>query len=108
MERAFPVFDLGDGAGHGRAVDMHVEDIQEDADAFPAGTFGLNRHYLAIGRRNGDGPGGNGALGIAEEIETEQCEQPEDRGQPRPCEPADNAARGRQTERIVNTIFNDH
>src|ERR1035441_3248914 len=63
VEASLLVTDVADGAGDGRAVDVDVEDIEEDADAEERGAFGLHGNHFAIGRRNGYGTGGGGGGG---------------------------------------------
>ena len=86
-ELAGPVGDALHGAGHGRAVHVHVEDVHEDADAgaFFAG-HGIHAplylDHLAVG-----GAGRRSrflrhhAFGIAEEVEREPDEDDEDDGE---------------------------
>ena len=72
---ALGVLDVGDVAGDGGAVHVHVEDVQENADARGGGVIGAHGDHFAVGGRNGDGSVGDGAIGIAEKVETEGGQQ---------------------------------
>ena len=76
VETAAMVLHLADGARYRRAVHVHVENIQEDADAANVGALGLHRHHFAVGGRYRHRPGRNGPLGVAEEVETEERQHP--------------------------------
>ena len=76
------IADFGDLAGDRRAVDVHVENIQKDADPRERGRFGDNGDDFAVGRRNRDGTGRNPTIGIAKKVKAEQREN--EKRQPEP------------------------
>src|ERR1700687_1949516 len=57
---------VGNPAGEAGAVDRDVKDVEKDTDAIAAGSIGFDRDHFAIRRRDGDRPGGNDPVGIAE------------------------------------------
>ncbi len=73
---------FGDDAGGGRAIDVHVPDGEEDADALPgaAGVFfiGDDNDAAVGGRNDGAGVSGDGALWIAEKVKDEGGEAEKD------------------------------
>ena len=68
---AFPVKHFRDPSRDGTAVNMHVEDVEEDADACLAIADVLHRDNRAIRRRDNQVAGRCGSLRIAEEVQTE-------------------------------------
>lgn len=70
-ELAFAVDDFRDTARDGRPVDVHIEDIQKDADAGFRGINLLDRDDLAISRGDHDVTRRRDTVRIAEEVETE-------------------------------------
>ncbi len=102
------VLNFDDVARDRRAIDVDVEDIEENANAIQRGALGFDGDYPAVGRRYGDIAGGNGAVGVAEEVETEGGQQPERRGEPRARGPGDETAGRNQGQRVIDAIEDDH
>ena len=73
-----------------------------------AGLSGFHGDHLAVGRRNGHRPGRNVTLRIAEKIQTEGRQNPQRGPEPRPGQPGDDPAAGRQRQRIINAVSYDH
>ena len=103
QELALGVFDVRDLAGDGRAVDVHVENVQENADARAFGALAVadDADHFAVGRRNRDGAVGDGAIGVTEEVEAEESEQEQGRGEGR-VGASTRAARPRRRGRARN------
>src|ERR1035438_401134 len=99
---------LGDGAGDRRAIHVHVENVQEDADARLGGGLPFQRHHLAIGRRYRHRTGRNQALRIAEEVKT-KCRQNEQwQSEPRVRQVGHQQPARGQPQRVVYTVGDDH
>ena len=89
-------------AADGCAVHVHVENVQKDTQAVePA--LGFDGDHLAVGGRDGDRPGGNLAVGIAEEIEAEEGQKGHRGRKPGSGEPEDEGPGGAEGERVVDT-----
>ena len=82
QEPAFLILHARDGAADGRAIHVHVEDVQKNTDALLGDALRAHRHDLAIGRRDSHRTSRNLALRIAEKIQAE-CRKNEQR-QPEP------------------------
>lgn len=65
------VDDVHDLSRHRSAVDVDVEDVQEDADAGFSLIKRFDGDYFAVSRRNDEISGGRHAIRIAEEVKTE-------------------------------------
>ena len=63
--------------------------------------------HFAVGRRNRDGAVGDGAIGVAEEIEAEESEQKQGRGERRMDQVPEQRAGGGEGERVIDAVF-DH
>src|SRR6516162_10092244 len=98
------ILDFADGAAHRGAIDVHVKNVQKDADALQRSALGLHSDDFTIGRRNRHGPGRYGTLRIAEEIEAKKSEQPENTREPRMHEPCDQSTSASQRQRVIDTI----
>jgi len=68
---ALLVIDVGNGASDGSAIHVHIEDVQEDADAGGGGIIVAYGDDFSVGRGNGYGSVRNYSIGIAKKIETE-------------------------------------
>ena len=100
-EFASGVVGFFDSGGEGSAVDVDIEDGEEDADAAElteaeAGVLGLvNADYFTIGWADeGKGVGGGGAFGIAEEKQEADEEEGSESGGDPPSEPDAEATKG--------------
>ncbi len=100
-EFASGVVGFFDGGGEGGAVDVDVEDGEEDADAAElaeaeARVFGLvDADYFTIGWADeGKGVGGGGTFGIAEEKQDADEEESSKSGGDPPSEPDAEATKG--------------
>jgi hypothetical protein len=60
-----------DGAGDGSAINVYVEDAQEDADSLYSGALRFDGDYFTVSGGDHDGTGGDGAFRVAEEVKTE-------------------------------------
>jgi hypothetical protein len=89
VEFAFAVMHVADHSGDGGTIDVHVENIQENADALERGAFGFDGDHLAVGGRNGHRAGGDFTVGVAKEIEAEQRQDTGRSREPRPRQPGD-------------------
>jgi len=90
-----------DGGGEGSAVDVDIEDGEEDADATElteseAGVLGLvDADYFTIGWADeGKGVGGGGTFGIAEKKQNANEEESSESGGDPPGEPDAEATKG--------------
>ena len=100
-EFASGVVGFFDGARKRSAVDVDIEDGEEDADAAElteaeAGVLGLvDANYLAIGWADeGKGVGGGGTFGIAEKKQDANEEESSESGGDPPSEPDAEATKG--------------
>src|ERR1043166_5982166 len=71
QEAASLIAHVSDLAGDRRAVYMHVEEVEENAQPV-APAAGLPRAYFPTGRRHGPRPRRNLALRIAKEVQTKR------------------------------------
>ena len=100
-EFASGVVGFFDGGSEGSAVDVDIEDGEEDADAAElaeaeAGVLGLvDANYFTIGWADeGKGVGGGGTFGIAEEKQEADDEENTESGGDPPSEPDAEATKG--------------
>ena len=70
--------------------------------------FGFHGDHFAIGGRDGHRAGGNGAVGIAEEIKAEGRQEPQRRGEPGAGQPADKKPGAGQSGRVIDAVEDDH
>jgi hypothetical protein len=82
---------------------MNVEYVQENANAV-AGGFVCDGYHFAVGWRNGDRACWNRAIGIAEKIKTEGCQDEKRQAPPRACEVSNDRAGRGQSQRVIDTI----
>src|ERR1017187_4489706 len=108
VEASLLVADVADGAGDGRAVDVDIEDIQKDADAQERGALRLYGNHFAVGRRNSHGARWDEAIGIAEEIQAEQSQDPRGKREDRACEPCHDYAGAEESGRVEDAVEYDH
>jgi len=82
-EFAGAIVHLGDDTGGGGAIDVHVPDGEEDADALAGATgvffVGDDEDAAVCGRDDGAGISGDDAIRIAEEIKDEGGEEEQQR-----------------------------
>ena len=103
---ALLVIDVGDGAGDGCAVHVHVEDIQEDADARGSGIVSAYGNYFSIGGGDGYGSVGDDAFGIAKKIEAERGQKEERHAERGAVQVPHCSAAGAEREGIIDPV--DH
>ena len=58
-----------------RAIHVHIEHVQEDADAMPARVVRFHRHHSSVGRRHCIRARRNLAIRIAKKIQTKRRQQ---------------------------------
>ena len=100
------VFDIGDFTGDGRAVDVDVEDVEEDADA-GLGTIGFDGDDNAVGGGDGNGAFRDLAIRVTEEPEAEDGEDEEGDAVSRLREVAGKGGADEEAERVVDAV-DDH
>src|SRR5271155_3528170 len=109
-ELAGLIVEPGDGAGGGRAVNVHVPDGKENTDALTGDTgvhFIGDDHYPAVG--GGDDGAGlrrDGARGIAEKREAEQAEERQHRRYGHPVQKKENHTQKQRWNAEVVAFFN--
>src|ERR1017187_6589268 len=108
VEASRLVADVADNAGDGRAVDVDIENIEKDADAEERGALRLHGNHFAVGGRYGHPAGGDGAGGIAEEIEAEQSQDPRGKREDRACQPCNHGAGAEESGRIKDAVEYHH
>jgi hypothetical protein len=112
QEPPFFVLHLLDSSGDRGAVDVDVEDVEEDTEAFES-ALGFDGDDFAIGRGDGDGTGWDLTLGVAEEIEAEERHKDQRDPEQWSGEPGDKSGGSAQRQGVVdssrydlqNTIF---
>src|SRR5688572_549929 len=102
------ILHIGDGSTDRRAVDVNIEDTQENADPVQSRGLRLHRDDFAIGRRNGYRTARNLTLRIAKEVKTKEREDPERRRKPWICQPQYQRARSGESESVINAVANYH
>ena len=109
QELAFGVFDVRDPARNGGAVHVNVENVQENADAraFGPGAVPDDADHFAVGWRDRYGPVRDGSLGVAEEVEAEEREQEQGRGERRMNQIPEQSPGGREGDAVIDSVL-DH
>src|SRR6266852_8268519 len=110
-ELATLVAHVADHAGNRRAVHVHIEDAEKNADPVPrSSVHGRQRnigHFTIAGRNDGPGDRGNLALGITEEPQKESRQQQHRDGVGPSGQPCDHA-RSQQAARSIEVAVTDH
>src|SRR5579871_2606503 len=104
QELSLCIFDFGDAARDRRAIHVHVEDIQKNADARRAGAVGDYAHYFPVGRRHHHGTLGNGPFRVAKEVKAERAQQEHRDGKYRTGEIPDHRAARSKRCRVVDAV----
>src|SRR5262249_37661236 len=73
-EGSLRILDLFDSARNGRAIDVHVEDVEENAEARQAAIRNDPDHFTVC-RRDGHWTVRYRPLGVAEEVETKKTDE---------------------------------
>ena len=105
QESALLVGDVGDDAGDGGAVDVDVENVEEDTDAGVARPPD-DADDTAIGGREGDGADGEQALGIAKKPGAEKSKSKERERDGGPEEPGYQGAAEAKADEVENPVTN--
>src|SRR5208337_3283166 len=110
-ELAALIAHVADHAGNRRAVHVHIEDAEEDADPVPRSPAGSHQRYIGhfaiAGRNDRSRDGGNLALGVAEKPEEESRQQQHRNGIRPNRQPRDND-RGKHAARSVEVAVTHH
>src|SRR3954453_20780287 len=80
---AFLVLHVRNPSRYGRSVNVHIEDIKEDADSGKRSVFGLYGHHLTIGWRNEIRAHRHGPVRIPKKIHAKEAKYKERSGNQR-------------------------
>src|SRR6202158_5119418 len=111
VKLAAPIAHVADHACDRRAVHVHIEDAEKDADPVPRNSVGSHQryvgHFAIAGRNDCPGEGWDLALWIAEKPQKESCQQQHRDGVGPSRQPRDHA-RSEKAARTVEVAVTHH